>query len=66
MAAVAERSLPVVDLDDPGDGAGHGVNASFGRIVNMSVSFIKFPQSGFAHTHAARLALSGAVAAICA
>ena len=36
----------------------------FGRIVNMSVSFIKFPQAGFAHTHAARLALSGAVAAI--
>lgn len=34
----------------------------FGRIVNMSVSFIKFPQSGFAHSHAARLALSGAVA----
>ena len=24
----------------------------FGRIVNLSVSFIKFPQSGFAHTHA--------------
>lgn len=37
---------------------------NFGRIVNMSVSFIKFPQSGFAHSHAARLALSGAVAAI--
>jgi 3-oxoacyl-[acyl-carrier protein] reductase len=36
----------------------------FGRIVNMSVSFIKFPQIGFAHSHAARLALSGAVAAI--
>ncbi|WP_210490900.1 SDR family oxidoreductase [Microvirga antarctica] len=36
----------------------------FGRIVNMSVSFIKFPQVGFAHSHAARLALSGAVAAI--
>lgn len=36
----------------------------FGRIVNLSVSFIKFPQSGFAHSHAARLALSGAVAAI--
>ena len=36
----------------------------FGRIVNMSVSFIKFPQTGFAHTHAARLALSGAVAAM--
>ena len=28
------------------------------------MSFIKFPQSGFAHTHAARLALSGAVAAM--
>lgn len=36
----------------------------FGRIVNMSVSFIKFPQVGFAHSHAARLALSGASAAI--
>lgn len=36
----------------------------FGRIVNISVSFIKFPQSGFAHSHAARLALSGAVAAM--
>jgi len=36
----------------------------FGRIVNMSVSFIKFPQSGFAHSHAARLALSGAVSAM--
>ena len=36
----------------------------FGRIVNMSVSFIKFPQVGFAHTHAARLALSGASAAM--
>jgi 3-oxoacyl-[acyl-carrier protein] reductase len=36
----------------------------FGRIVNMSVSFIKFPQVGFAHSHAARLALSGAAAAI--
>jgi 3-oxoacyl-[acyl-carrier protein] reductase len=36
----------------------------FGRIVNMSVSFIKFPQVGFAHSHSARLALSGAVAAM--
>ncbi|NKB52315.1 MAG: SDR family oxidoreductase [Rhizobiaceae bacterium] len=36
----------------------------FGRIVNMSVSFIKFPQLGFAHSHAARLALSGATAAM--
>ena len=35
----------------------------FGRIVSMSVSFIKFPQVGFAHSHAARLALSGAIAA---
>ena len=26
----------------------------FGRVVNMSVSFIKFPQVGFAHSHAAR------------
>jgi 3-oxoacyl-[acyl-carrier protein] reductase len=36
----------------------------FGRIVNMSVSFIKFPQVNFAHSHAARLALSGAVASM--
>jgi 3-oxoacyl-[acyl-carrier protein] reductase len=36
----------------------------FGRIVNMSVSFIKFPQVGFAHSHAARLALSGASASM--
>lgn len=35
----------------------------YGRIVNMSVSFIKFPQVGFAHSHAARLALAGASAA---
>jgi 3-oxoacyl-[acyl-carrier protein] reductase len=36
----------------------------FGRIVNISVSNIKFPQVNFGHTHAARLALAGAVAAI--
>jgi 3-oxoacyl-[acyl-carrier protein] reductase len=36
----------------------------FGRIVAMSVSFIKFPQVGFAHSHAARVALSGAIAAM--
>lgn len=36
----------------------------FGRIVNITVSFVKFPQLGFAHSHAARLALTGAVAAI--
>jgi 3-oxoacyl-[acyl-carrier protein] reductase len=36
----------------------------FGRVINMSVSFIKFPQSGFAHSHSARLALSGAAASM--
>src|SRR5215470_759609 len=36
----------------------------FGRIVNISVSFIKFPQARFAHTHSARLALAGAVASM--
>lgn len=33
----------------------------FGRVVNISVSFIKFPQVNFAHSHAARLALAGAI-----
>jgi 3-oxoacyl-[acyl-carrier protein] reductase len=36
----------------------------FGRIVNISVSFIKFPQVRFAHTHSARLALAGSVASM--
>ncbi|MCP4383082.1 MAG: SDR family oxidoreductase [Hyphomicrobiales bacterium] len=36
----------------------------FGRVVNMSVSFIKFPQVNFAGSHAARLALAGAIAAM--
>jgi 3-oxoacyl-[acyl-carrier protein] reductase len=36
----------------------------FGRVVSISVSFIKFPQVGFAHSHAARVALSGAIASI--
>lgn len=36
----------------------------FGRIVNISVSNIKFPQVRFAHTHGARLALAGAVASM--
>jgi 3-oxoacyl-[acyl-carrier protein] reductase len=36
----------------------------FGRIVNVSVSFIKFPQPGAGHSHAARLALAGAIAAL--
>jgi len=40
------------------------VKRKFGRIINMSVSFIKFPQVGFAHSHAARLALSGATSAM--
>src|SRR5262245_43059709 len=40
------------------------VERRFGRIVNISVSFIKFPQVNFAHTHAARLALAGAIASM--
>lgn len=36
----------------------------FGRVVNISVSFIKFPQPHFAHSHSARLALSGAIASM--
>lgn len=36
----------------------------FGRIINISVSFIKFPQNNFGHSHAARLALAGAIAAM--
>lgn len=36
----------------------------FGRIVNISVSFIKFPQVGVGHSHAARLALAGAIASL--
>lgn len=36
----------------------------FGRIVSISVSFIKFPQVGFAGSHGARLALSGSIASM--
>jgi 3-oxoacyl-[acyl-carrier protein] reductase len=36
----------------------------FGRVVNISVSFIKFPQVNFGQSHAARLALAGAIAAM--
>lgn len=36
----------------------------FGRVVNISVSFVKFPQSNFGHSHAARLALAGAIASM--
>jgi 3-oxoacyl-[acyl-carrier protein] reductase len=36
----------------------------FGRIVNVSANFIKFPQTGVGHSHAARLALAGAIAAL--
>lgn len=36
----------------------------FGRIVNISVSFIKFPQLNFGQSHAARLALAGAIASM--
>ena len=37
------------------------VRRRFGRIVNISVSNIKFPQVNFGHSHGARLALAGAV-----
>ncbi|WP_448955432.1 SDR family oxidoreductase [Labrys neptuniae] len=36
----------------------------FGRVANISVSFIKFPQVNFGQSHAARLALAGAIAAM--
>jgi 3-oxoacyl-[acyl-carrier protein] reductase len=36
----------------------------FGRIVSLSVSFIKFPQVNFAASHAARVGLSGAIASM--
>ena len=36
----------------------------FGRVVNISVSNIKFPQVNFGHSHAARLALAGAISAM--
>jgi NAD(P)-dependent dehydrogenase (short-subunit alcohol dehydrogenase family) len=36
----------------------------FGRVVNISVSFIRFPQVNFGQSHAARLALAGAIAAM--
>lgn len=36
----------------------------FGRIVNISVSNIKFPQVNFGHSHGARLALAGAIASM--
>lgn len=36
----------------------------FGRVVNISVSNIKFPQINFGHSHGARLALAGAIASM--
>jgi 3-oxoacyl-[acyl-carrier protein] reductase len=36
----------------------------FGRIASISVSLIKYPKVNFAYTHAAHLALSGAIAAM--
>jgi 3-oxoacyl-[acyl-carrier protein] reductase len=36
----------------------------FGRIVNVSANFIKFPQVNTGHSHAARLALAGAIASL--
>jgi 3-oxoacyl-[acyl-carrier protein] reductase len=40
------------------------VERRFGRIVNISVSNIKFPQVNFGHSHGARLALAGAIASM--
>jgi 3-oxoacyl-[acyl-carrier protein] reductase len=36
----------------------------FGRVVNISVSNIKFPQVNFAHSHSARVGLAGAIASM--
>lgn len=36
----------------------------FGRIVNVSANFIKFPQARAGHSHGTRLALAGAIAAL--
>ncbi|MSO53694.1 MAG: SDR family oxidoreductase [Rhodospirillales bacterium] len=36
----------------------------WGRIVNITASFVKFPQVRFAHSHGARLGLTGAMASI--
>jgi 3-oxoacyl-[acyl-carrier protein] reductase len=40
------------------------VERRFGRVVNISVSNIKFPQVNFGHSHGARLALAGAIASM--
>ncbi|WP_395647684.1 SDR family NAD(P)-dependent oxidoreductase [Terricaulis sp.] len=40
------------------------IERKFGRMVNVSVNFIKFPQVNAGHSHAARLALAGAIAAL--
>ena len=40
------------------------IGRRFGRIVNISVSNIKFPQVNFGHSHGARLALAGAIASM--
>lgn len=36
----------------------------YGRIVNVSANFIKFPQVNAGHSHAPRLALAGAIASL--
>ncbi len=59
MEAHFHSSLDMIRLVIPGMTA-----RRFGRIVNISVSFIKFPQLNFGHSHAARLALAGAVASL--
>ncbi len=40
------------------------ISHKFGRVINISVSFIKFPQVSAGHSHAARLALAGSIAAL--
>jgi 3-oxoacyl-[acyl-carrier protein] reductase len=59
MEAHFHSSLDLIRAAIPGMTA-----RKFGRIVNISVSFIKFPQIAFGHSHAARLALAGAVASL--
>ncbi len=58
-AVLAGRELELIQAVVPGM-----TERRFGRVVNISVSFIKFPQVNFGHTHAARLALSGAIASM--
>src|SRR6202041_80281 len=40
------------------------MDRKFGRMLNISANFIKFPQVNAGHSHAARLALAGAIASL--